>query len=335
MSDPDSSHNHNSVVTASGSSSSAGDASTSTSTPVADTTSGASTGQLELQDVLAEMIDFCLKLADSSQGVMSGSVNPVKLRINKFREVFESKRKGPNNMKQMVTTVYSKCGRKLIDLENSAASMHIFMTWFTGQNIALQPRDDPKSVSIPLSIICRECLKLADDNPNDHAALSEVFMLHLLRVLAFATTSDEAEDKIDDHIAYLEGLLGLDPNETPDVTGFLVNIMDKLTSRFGSGSKKFGDDFKRLMKGPMDRKKRKDIESAIFKVADGLLDKIPKDIMTNPENFNPAELMTSTMTNMATLKDSQEMKSMFESLGALDLTAMAGVAEAGESSSRA
>lgn len=282
-------------------------------------------GQLKLTDVLADLIDFCLKMSDAEGGPLTAGINPVKVRVNKFREVFETKRNGPNNMKQMVTTAYNKCSGQIEKLENNVTSMHKFMTWFSDQNVALQPRNDPKSVSIPLSMICRDCLRMAEDNVNEHAGIADAFMLHLLRIFAFSA-SDEIEDKIDDHIAYLEGMLGLDPNETPDVTGFLVNIMDKLTSRFGPNSKQFGNSFKKMMKGPIDRRKRKDMESAIIKVADNFLDKIPKEIMTNPDNFNPetfdpSTLMSTTMANISNFKDNVDMKSMFESFSTMGLPA--------------
>lgn len=267
---------------------------------------------LELEDTLSEMIDFCLKVSDSSQTLLSTDVNPIKLRINKFREIFESKRNKPNNMKAMVSNAYSKCSKKIDQLENNVKSTHEFLKWFGDQSISLQPRDDPKSVSIPLSVICRNCLKMGDEE-DDHAALADIFLLHLLRNFAFATTNDTSEEKIDDHISYLEGMLGLDPDETPDITGFVINMMDKLSARMGGG-KDMMNTVKKFMRGPLKREDRRKYEDTILKVTDKFISAIPKDAMTNPENLNIGEVMASATSNFQSLQNDSDVRSIFDSL---------------------
>jgi len=288
---------------------------------------------LELEDTLADMIEFCLKMSDGRQSLLSGGIDPIKVRINKFRQVFEKKRGGPNNMKSMVSTAYSKCSKKIDGLDNDVSSFNEFLKWFGEQNIALQPRDDPKSVSIPLSIICRECLKMSegdddDKGDNENAALADIFLLHLLRIFAFATTSDRSEEKVDDHISYIEGILGLDPDETPDITGFLLNIMEKLSSRIGG--KDMVGNIKKFMRGPLKREDRRKYEDIILKTTDKVFSAIPKDAMTNPENFDLNKVLTNTASDF---QNDAGMQTLFNSLSSLGTQATAGSTSASTSTS--
>lgn len=247
---------------------------------------------IKLEDTIENMIDFCFQVLEVSETPISGD-NPTKKRINKFKILFDQKKNKPNNLKGQVVPVYEKCKGEILNLEigddlsEDMKRVKSFLTWFSNQSLSIQPRESERSVSIPLSIICRECLRISESN-EEKEDIYLLFTLLLFRILAFAS-SDEEEEKIDKKIAYLESVLEIEADECPDVSNFFFHLMDKVTGKYGG--KEASQQIKNMMKGKMKKEDRKKYEEMVMNLADSVLSKIPKDA----ENMTPADLQATFM----------------------------------------
>lgn len=229
-------------------------------------------GPMKLQDAMAKLIDLCLQVTDNEGSLLSPGNNAAKTRIKRFQLIFNQKKDGPNNLKQHLNLVYTKCKEKILNLKADLDEMKDFLKWFADAEISLRPRQDDKSVSIPLSMVCRSCIKISNEN-EEKENIHELFLLFLLRVFAFVSTDDE-EKHIDELILFLEELLDLEHEECPDLTSFFFHLMDKVTKKFGG--KDSAQQIRKLLKGQIKREDRLKYEETIMNVAERFIGKMPK-----------------------------------------------------------
>lgn len=250
--------------------------STPAASALATSASAVSVQPIKLEDTLGDLIEFCLKVRSSQQGVLSSNVDSISARIKRFELAFNKKKDGPNNMKKMISEIYSKCKSQIAEIEDDDVDkIKEFLLWLSKQNFTIKPREDgEKTCSIPISMICNDCIKIAAED-EEQETIHEMFLLHFLRVMNFVTSKNSPEEEhIDKIISSLENLLGLDPDESPDVASFFIHLMDKVTDKLGG--KEVSAGIKKFFKGQMKREDRKKYEDTVLNVAEKLVGKMPK-----------------------------------------------------------
>lgn len=204
---------------------------------------------LTFTDALDNLIVFAEKILhyDTSGGLSISSLgnksNAVQTGLTGYRSIYNKTRTNPIKHIEKFKEVYNQCRSQFI----REISLDDFMEWFQNKGFTITPQPNSRN-KFCLTIIFRNCVRIAQNiaeeadrvSPekaeelfNDPAAVyPEHFMLYLFRVFYHCADETDRQTMIISRIEELEKALGLRKDETPPVSGDLMDVLNYASSEF-------------------------------------------------------------------------------------------------------
>jgi hypothetical protein len=194
-------------------------------------------------DALDNLIVFAEKILhyDTSGGLSISSLghqsNAIQTGLTGYRNIYNKTRTNPVKHIEKFKEVYDQCRSQFI----REISLDDFMEWFQSKGFTITPQPNSRN-KFCLTIIFRNCVRVAQNiasesdraSPekaeellNDPAAVyPEHFMLYLFRVFYHCADETDRQTMLIPRIEELEKSLGLRKDESPPVSGDLMDVMN-------------------------------------------------------------------------------------------------------------